>query len=267
MADIDGAPAASGPTPVETLLGVMRRLRDPVGGCEWDQAQDFASIAPYTIEEAYEVADAIASGDTAKIRDELGDLLLQVVFHAQIADDAGLFDFQSVAQGIADKMIRRHPHIFGDDQNAPHDVPQRDAWEAIKAAERVAGGEGGGALAGVALALPALKRAEKLQARAARVGFDWPDAAGPAAKVVEELAELAEASSAAARTEEMGDLLFAAANLARKHGIDPEAALAAANRKFEVRFAAMEAAAGGSLAGLGLDAQEAHWQAVKATGL
>ena len=247
---------------MDRLLTVMRRLRDPDNGCEWDIAQDFESIAPYTIEEAYEVADAVRSGDAAKIRDELGDLLLQVVFHAQIAADRKLFDFDAVAHGIADKMIRRHPHIFGDG----HSLPQPGAWETIKARERAAEVGGGGALSGIALALPALKRAEKLQARAARVGFDWPDTTGPADKVVEELAELAHAPDAVAQFEEMGDLLFAAANLARKHAIDPEAALAAANRKFEARFSAMEARSGGSIDGLTLAAQEMLWQTVKAAG-
>ena len=239
----------------------MRQLRNPDGGCEWDLAQSFATIAPYTIEEAYELADAVASGDADHIREELGDLLLQVVFHAQIASDNQLFDFNAVADGIADKMIRRHPHIFGDG----HALPQRAAWEEIKAAERQARVSAtSGALAGVAAALPALKRADKLQARAARVGFDWPDADGPRAKVLEELDELADAGDAAAQFEEMGDLLFAAANLARKLHIDPEAALSAANRKFEARFAAMEALAGGNIADLDLAAQEALWNQVKA---
>lgn len=251
------------PRPIDRLLAVMRQLRNPDGGCEWDLAQNFSTIAPYTIEEAYELADAIASGDADHIREELGDLLLQVVFHAQIADDAHLFDFDAVACNIADKMIRRHPHIFGDG----HKLPQRAAWEEIKAAERKdKDGAQTGALAGVARALPALKRADKLQARAARVGFDWPDATGPRDKIHEELAELHDAKDAAQRFEEMGDLLFAAANLARKLDIDPEAALAAANRKFEGRFAAMEAFAGGSIAGLDLSAQEALWQRVKAAG-
>lgn len=249
--------------PIERLLAVMAQLRNPDGGCEWDLAQSFATIAPYTIEEAYELADAITGGDADQIRDELGDLLLQVVFHAQIAADGGLFDFDAVADTIAAKMIRRHPHIFGDG----HNLPQRAAWEEIKAAERAQKPDArSGALAGVALALPALKRAEKLQARAARVGFDWPDAAGPRAKIIEELAELEEAPDEAAQAEEMGDLLFAVANLARKLDIDPEAALAAANGKFEARFAAMEALAGGSIAGQPLDAQEALWQRVKAAG-
>lgn len=260
---LSDSPAASADRGIDRLLNVMRRLRDPVGGCEWDLAQDFSTIAPYTIEEAYEVADAIDGGDPAQIRDELGDLLLQVVFHAQIAADANLFDFDAVAQSIADKMIRRHPHIFGDG----HSLPQRAAWEAIKAEERkTATGTAAGALSGVAKALPALKRADKLQARAARVGFDWPDANGPRAKIVEELAELDAAMSVEDRMEEMGDLLFAVANLARKLDIDPEQALAAANRKFERRFAAMENAAGGSIDGLSLVEQEDLWQRVKADG-
>lgn len=250
--------------PIDRLLAVMAQLRNPDGGCEWDLAQNFATIAPYTIEEAYELADAIAGGEADQIREELGDLLLQVVFHAQIASDNKLFDFDAVADTISNKMIRRHPHIFGDG----HELPQRAAWEEIKAAERAQklNATEKGALAGVALALPALKRAEKLQARAARVGFDWPDAEGPRAKIIEELAELEEAQDSAARHEEMGDLLFAVANLARKLDIDPEAALSAANRKFEGRFAAMEALAGGSMADQPLEAQEALWQRVKAAG-
>jgi ATP diphosphatase len=244
---------------IERLLRLMQQLRDPVGGCEWDLAQNFETIAPFTIEEAYEVADAIASGNPDNIRDELGDLLLQVVFHAQIARDDGLFDFDAVAHGITDKMIRRHPHIFTD---APR-RQQKGEWEAIKADER-SKEQASGALSGVALALPALKRAEKLQARAARVGFDWPDISGPLDKLNEEIGELTEAATEEHRFEEMGDLLFAAANVARKYGIDPEAALAAANRKFEARFAGMEARAGGSIDGLSLDDQEALWQAVKA---
>ena len=248
---------------IDRLLAVMRQLRNPDGGCDWDLAQSFGSIAPYTIEEAYELADAIALGDAAHIREELGDLLLQVVFHAQIAADDNLFDFDAVADSIADKMIRRHPHIFGHG----HALPQRAAWEEIKAAERSTKADGAsGALAGVARALPALKRADKLQARAARVGFDWPDASGPRDKIAEELAELAAAPDVQARHEEMGDLLFAVVNLARKLDIDAETALAAANRKFEARFAAMEAIAGGSIAGLDLAAQEALWQQVKAAG-
>jgi ATP diphosphatase len=252
-------------SPLDRLLAIMARLRDPVTGCDWDTAQTFATIAPYTIEEAYEVDDAIARGDMAALRDELGDLLLQVVFHARIAEEAGLFDFAAVAAGIADKMEARHPHIFGDGTSADEDRELR--WEAIKADERAARGAAG-TLDGVALALPALLRAEKLQKRAARVGFDWPDVAGPADKVREELAELAEAADHEARAEEAGDLLFAAVNLARKHGVAAEDALRAANAKFERRFRSMEALAacrGQDFAALDLDAQEILWAAVKAS--
>lgn len=247
-------------SPINRLLAVMAKLRDPDGGCEWDLAQNFSTIAPYTIEEAYEVADAIAHGDPAVICDELGDLLLQVVFHSQIATDDGLFGFDDVANAISDKMERRHPHIFGDGQTA--DVRQQ--WEQIKAAERAADGPVG-ALAGVALSLPALLRAQKLQGRAARVGFDWPDTAGPRAKIAEELDEVAAAASDAERHEEVGDLLLAVVNYARHLGVDSETALRDANAKFARRFAAMEELAGGSLAGLSLDEQESHWLAVKAS--
>ena len=247
-------------SPINRLLAVMAKLRDPDGGCEWDLSQNFSTIAPYTIEEAYEVADAIAHGDPAVICDELGDLLLQVVFHSQIATDDGLFGFDDVANAISDKMERRHPHIFGDGQTA--DVRQQ--WEQIKAAERAADGPVG-ALAGVALSLPALLRAQKLQGRAARVGFDWPDTDGPRAKIAEELDEVAAAASDAERHEEVGDLLLAVVNYARHLGVDSETALRDANAKFARRFAAMEELAGGSLAGLSLDAQESHWLAVKAS--
>ncbi len=247
--------------PLSRLLAIMARLRDPERGCEWDLAQDFASIAPYTIEESYEVADAIARGDMAALREELGDLLLQVVFHSRMAEEAGHFGFADVAEAISAKMEARHPHIFGGEDEAGQSRQER--WENAKAAERTAKGAGG-ALDGVALALPALMRAEKLQKRAARVGFDWPDTAGPAAKLVEETAELAEATSEAHRFEEAGDLLFAAANLVRAYGVDAEDALRHANAKFERRFRAMESLAGGSLAGRDLAAQEALWQAVKA---
>ncbi len=245
-------------SPIDRLLAIMRQLRNPDGGCEWDLAQDFTTIAPYTIEEAYEVADAIAGGDPAQICDELGDLLLQVVFHSQIAADDGLFGFDDVANAISDKMERRHPHIFGDART--DDV--RLQWEQIKAAERASDGPTG-ALAGVALSLPALLRAQKLQGRAARVGFDWPDTEGPLAKIDEELAEVAQATSDDERHEEVGDLLFAVVNYARKLGVDAEGALRDANLKFARRFAAMEELAGGSLSGLSLDVQESHWMAVK----
>ena len=246
------------------LLAIMARLRDPETGCEWDRAQTFASIAPYTIEEAYEVADAIMRADTTALRGELGDLLLQVVFHARMAEEAGLFTFTDVAAAIGDKLEARHPHIFGDEAHTAE--AQHDRWERLKAAERAADGATC-ALDGVALSLPALMRAEKLQKRAARVGFDWPDPGGPAVKLAEEAEELAEAS-AADKLEEAGDLLFAAVNLVRAYGIAPEDALRAANAKFERRFRAMERLAGQQdreFAALTLDEQEALWQAVKAS--
>ena len=237
------------------LLSIMARLRGP-DGCEWDRAQTFETIAPYTIEEAYEVADAITRGDLAALRGELGDLLLQVVFHARMAEEAGAFDFADVARAISDKMEARHPHIFGDAAHSP-------GWEALKAAERSASGATS-ALDGIAAALPALLRAEKLQKRAARVGFDWPDPEGPADKLAEEIDELADAPSDE-RAEEAGDLLFAAVNLVRAYGLDAEDSLRRANAKFERRFRAMEHLAGGDepFAALSLDNQEALWQQVK----
>jgi len=251
------------PQPLDRLLAIMARLRHPEHGCEWDRAQSFATIAPYTIEEAYEVADAVARNDLAALKDELGDLLLQVVFHARIADEAGHFDFHDVAEAISAKMEARHPHVFAEVAAAE---PSRETrWENLKAEERAAQGVTG-ALDGVALALPALLRAEKLQKRAARVGFDWPDPTGPADKLAEEIAELAEAETPQHRAEEAGDLLFAAVNLVRAHGIAAEGALRAANAKFERRFRAMEllaTGAGQNFAELSLDAQEALWQAVK----
>ena len=248
--------------PLDRLLRIMARLRDPVSGCEWDRAQSFATIAPYTIEEAYEVADAIAREDLAALRDELGDLLLQVVFHARMAEEAGHFVFDDVAAAISDKMEARHPHLFGDAANDGHGRDER--WERIKAEERAAKGAAG-VLDGVALALPALLRAEKLQKRAARVGFDWPDPAGPAEKLREEMAEL-EAATPEERAAEAGDLLFSAVNLVRAYGVAPEDALRAANDKFERRFREMErlaAAQGVDFAGLSLDAQDALWRQVK----
>jgi nucleoside triphosphate diphosphatase len=222
------------------LLGLMRRLRDRERGCPWDRAQDFASIAPYTIEEAYEVADAIARQDMPGLRDELGDLLFQVVFHAQMAQEAGQFDFAAVAQAIAAKLERRHPHIF---EGVPIEAARLPAeWEAQKARERAAAGAAG-VLRDVPLALPALTRAAKLGKRAARVGFDWPDTAGVRAKVAEELQEVDAAvrcGDAAAVAEEMGDLLFAIANWARHLHTDAEEALRQAGRKFEQRFERME---------------------------
>lgn len=252
--------SSANPSGIARLLTVMARLRDPQIGCEWDVAQTFSTIAPYTIEEAYEVADAIAREDLPALREELGDLLLQVVFHARMAEELGAFDFDAVAQGISDKMTTRHPHIFG---GADQEGPSREVrWEAQKAAERAAKGAES-ALDGVALALPALMRAEKLQKRAARVGFDWPDLEGPRAKVIEELDELASAETEAEKLDEAGDLLFAAVNVARSHGVAPEDALRHANAKFEGRFRAMEALAGNTFAALSLDAQEALWRQVK----
>lgn len=245
---------------MDRLLQIMARLRDPQRGCEWDLAQDFATIAPYTIEEAYEVADAIERGDMADLREELGDLLLQVVFHARMAEEADHFTFTDVAAAISNKMEARHPHIFGDETGTMGET----RWEAIKAAEREEKGAAS-ALAGVAKALPALMRAQKLQKRAARTGFDWPDTEGPKAKILEEIEELDAAISEQDRFEEAGDFLFAAVNLVRAFGIDAEEALRAANLKFERRFRGMEAIAGDTFARLSLDEQEALWQKVKAS--
>jgi ATP diphosphatase len=238
---------------LDRLVAIMRRLRDPVSGCEWDREQTFATIAPYTIEEAYEVADAIARNDMQALADELGDLQLQVVFHAQMAEEAGQFGLDDVLSGISDKLERRHPHIFGDAELSP-------GWEEIKAAERK-GSPDTSALAGVALALPALERAAKLQRRAARVGFDWPDPSGARAKIDEELAELDAESDHPRMLEELGDLLFAVVNLARHLNIDPEAALRDANAKFERRFRAIERTPG--FPEMSLDQKEELWQATK----
>ena len=243
---------------IDRLVAIMARLRDPVSGCEWDRAQSWSTIAPYTIEEAYEVADAIERGDVADLKDELGDLLLQVVFHARIAEEAGAFALPDIVAAISDKMERRHPHIFGDAAATP-------SWEAIKAGERAAKADDS-AIAGVASGLPALLRAEKLQKRAARVRFDWPDATGPRAKIDEELAEVAAAETPDHVAEEIGDLLFAVVNWARHQGVDAEAALRAANRKFERRFRAMEDEAGTMFEALDLTAKEALWQVVKRRG-
>lgn len=258
------------------LVDVMARLRSPDGGCPWDLEQSFATIAPYTIEEAYEVADAIASGDRTALREELGDLLLQVVYHARMAEEEGAFHVADVVEGITAKMIRRHPHVFGEAQVATA-AEQTAAWDAMKAAERTAKAAptvSPSALDGVASALPALMRAQKIQARAARVGFDWPDAAAVLPKIAEELEETREAMASgdvAHQTEEVGDLLFAVVNLARKLDIDAEAALRAATDKFDRRFRAMEKMAGQqptgpTFADLDLDAMEALWQAVKKAG-
>jgi ATP diphosphatase len=242
--------------PLQRLVEIMRRLRDPKTGCEWDSVQTFATIAPYTIEEAYEVADAIARDDMDALADELGDLQLQVVFHARVAEEAGFFSLDDVIEGICAKMERRHPHIFGDAAEGGHHL-----WEVIKAEER-AGSDDKSALAGVALALPSLERAAKLQRRAARTGFDWPDTSGPKAKIAEELAELEAETEHQRQFEEMGDLLFAVVNLARHLNIEPEAALREANRKFETRFRAIEGEPG--FTDMNLDEMEALWVRAKA---
>ena len=241
---------------IDRLKDIMVRLRDPDTGCEWDSVQTHRSIARYAIEEAYEVVDAIERDDMDELADELGDLQLQVVFHARMAEERGDFDLDDVIARISDKMERRHPHIFGEDPNGGH-----HRWEEIKAAER-AEKDDGSALAGVARALPALERAQKLQKRAARTGFDWPDESGPRAKIDEELVELAEARDADHRTEEMGDLLFAVVNLARFLKIDAEDALRKANDKFERRFRTIEAQPGFETADL--DGKEALWRDAKA---
>jgi ATP diphosphatase len=250
---------------LDELLAIMARLRDPARGCPWDLKQSFATIAPYTLEEAYEVADAIERGDLDGLREELGDLLFQVVFHARLAEEQGAFDFAAVARGIADKLTRRHPHVFGEERLA--DAAQQAArWEELKAAERAAKGAGGGVLAGVPRALPALPRAAKLGARAARIGFDWPDPEGPRAKIDEELAELDAARAAgdeAALAHELGDLLLAITSLARHLGVDPEGALRAANGRFEARFAHVERRAAASGA-RDVETLESYWQEAKA---
>jgi tetrapyrrole methylase family protein/MazG family protein/ATP diphosphatase len=231
-------------TSLAELLGIMARLRDRERGCPWDLEQTFATIAPYTIEEAYEVADAIERGDLAELKDELGDLLFQVVFHARMAEEAGAFAFADVARAICDKMLRRHPHVFGGSPVADS-ATQTKRWEEIKREERAAGAKAptGGVLDDVPLGLPALTRATKLGLRAATVGFDWPDTAGVRAKVAEELAELdaaVAASDAEAVAAEMGDLLFSLTNWCRHLDLDPEACLRAANQKFTARFRAVE---------------------------
>jgi ATP diphosphatase len=249
----------------------MSRLRDPETGCPWDLRQTYDSIVPYTLEEAYEVADAIQRGDMRELRDELGDLLFQVVFYSQIAREEGHFDFEQVAQGICEKMLRRHPHVFSDAEYAS-DEALRHAWESTKARERRqrSDSEAHSELDGVARALPALIRAEKLQKRAARVGFDWPDAEGALGKVEEEFAEVrAEiaAGDRAALEEELGDLLFSVVNVVRLLGADAEQTLSRANEKFERRFRAMEQALGLSgtkaLQALSVQAWNEAWEAVK----
>ncbi len=273
------------PQPLAALLEVMARLRDPERGCPWDLAQSFATIAPYTLEEAYEVADAIESGEPERLKDELGDLLFQVVFHARLAEERGWFDFAEVARAIDEKLVRRHPHVFGQPQGALDRTALAREWEEHKAHERAAaaqvrGEESSSALAGVALALPALTRAVKLGKRAGRVGFDWTLASDVRAKVAEELAELdaavreseprdaaeAPAAAPASVVEELGDLLFTIANWGRHLQVDPEAALRAANAKFERRFSWMERKArerGLALAGLSAEEWDALWRESK----
>lgn len=273
MADRAAASAAG----IAGLLAIMARLRDPQGGCPWDLEQDFASIAPYTIEEAYEVADAIERGDLAALKDELGDLLLQVVFHAQMAREQGAFGFDEVVAAISDKMVRRHPHVFGQEQVADA-AAQTEAWETLKQREREAAGEAdASALAGIARGLPEWQRAVKLQKRAARVGFDWPGPAPVLAKLHEEIEEVraefdalaaapGDASAQSRLEEEIGDVLFVCANLARHARVDVGTALRRANLKFERRFRAMEALAAGdgqSLADLSLERQDAYWERAK----
>lgn len=237
--------------PIDRLLEIMAQLRDPARGCPWDLQQDFRSIAPHTLEEAYEVADAIERADLDALRDELGDLLFQVVFHAELARELGAFSFDDVVTAISDKLTRRHPHVFGDAIVADA-AEQTRAWERLKAAERKARGPGDGALADVPAALPALSRARKLGQRASDAGFDWPDAVGPRAKIDEELAELDRATrlgNAAQCEAELGDLLFSVVNLARHLAIDPETALRQANDRFTRRYRHVEQA----LAALGLE--------------
>lgn len=248
-------------TDIRPLVDIMAKLRDPDGGCPWDLEQNFYTIAPYTIEEAYEVADAIERNDLAALKDELGDLLLQVVFHSQMAAEQNAFDLKDVIQGICDKMIRRHPHVFSVIEAEDADIVVTN-WESIKATERSTQADRS-ALAGVALALPALLRAQKIQKRAARTGFDWPDIEGAKAKIFEEIEEVEAATSVTERTEEMGDLLFAVVNMCRFLEIDAEAALTAGTKKFERRFRHMEEVAGDDFTALSLDEKEALWQQAK----
>ena len=259
--------------PISKLITIMQRLRNPDGGCAWDLEQNFTTIAPYTIEEAYEVAEAIESGDMTHLKDELGDLLFQVIFHAQMAQEKGHFDFSDVAESICDKMIRRHPHVFGEEKVASV-AAQSASWEAFKAEERAAKASADdgtpSALDGVTVGLPALARALKLQKRAARVGFDWPEAVQVFDKIDEELSEIKEeienGSDPRRVEDEIGDLLFVVVNLARHLHVDPESALRHANGKFERRFRAMEqalAAGDRPLEQHSLEAMEAAWQAVK----
>jgi ATP diphosphatase len=268
----------NGSRDIASLLAIMAKLRDPDGGCPWDLAQDFSTIAPYTIEEAYEVADAIDRGDLGDLKDELGDLLLQVVFHAQMASEQGAFEFGDVVAAICDKMTRRHPHVFGDEARRDNADSQLQHWEALKRAEREAKGDADtSALAGISRGLPEWQRAVKLQHKAAKVGFDWPDPAPVLEKLHEEIEEVrAEFAAVAAAPDdadahdrledELGDILFVCANLARHAKVDVGSALRRANLKFERRFRTMEAlaAADGGLAGQSLEAQDRYWDRAKA---
>ena len=264
------------PRPIDRLLAIMAALRNPDGGCPWDLQQTFATIAPYTLEEAYEVADAIDRGDHDDLREELGDLLLQVVFHARMAQEQGLFDFDAVATAICDKLVRRHPHVFSDLRYEDAEA-QLAAWEALKREERAAKGEQDtSALAGIARGLPEWQRAVKLQHKAAKVGFDWPGPEPVLDKLQEEIAEVRQEFAAVAAApedasardrleDEIGDVLFVCANLARHARVDFGSALRRANRKFERRFRMMEtlAAADGGLAGKPLDEQDRYWDQAK----
>lgn len=264
-------PVAGAVDAMHRLLAIMARLRDPATGCPWDVQQDFSTIAPYTIEEAYEVADAIDRGDMADLKDELGDLLLQVVFHARMAEETGLFHFEDVAAAIADKMVRRHPHVFAGASVAGLEH-QTQLWEQGKAAERAARGDNdASALAGIARGLPEWQRAVKLQKRAARTGFDWPDVNPVFDKLHEEIeelrAEFAAGTGHAGLEDELGDVLFVCANLSRHGKVDFGAALRHANAKFERRFRRMETLAAGEgvdLSALSLAAQDAYWNRAKA---
>jgi nucleoside triphosphate diphosphatase len=255
------------PATIQTLLDIMASLRSPETGCPWDRQQDFRSVAPYTLEEACEVVDAIERDDSAGLRDELGDLLFQVVFHARMASESGWFDFSDVVHGICDKMVRRHPHVFAGDQIADAEA-QSHAWEAHKRRER--GATSSGVLDGVPLALPALMRADKLQKKASRAGFDWPDIRGVFDKVAEEMeelqAEIAHGQDREALVDEAGDLLFAVVNLVRHAGVEPETALRRANRKFTRRFQRVEQLcheAGTRVTDTDLDTLDRYWEQVK----
>lgn len=267
MTDVNEAPH------IDQLLAIMAKLRDPDGGCPWDLEQSFASIAPYTVEEAYEVAEAISRNDLSALADELGDLLLQVVFHAQMAQEQNAFDFSDVVGAICAKMIRRHPHVFGDDGPVMTSAEQTEAWEAIKAEERQVNHEPGAmpsAMSGITSGLPPLLRAQKIQKRAARVNFDWADASGVMEKVREEMHELETAMTEQDRSgiqHELGDLLFTCVNLARHLDVDPGQSLSEANDRFVDRFHAMERKAGSCdvIKAMADEEREALWQSVKAT--